>query len=867
MITDTSAAASIQIVDDNPQNLAVLTALLAGQGYEVRTAINGALALQSAQRRPPDLILLDVRMPDLDGYQVCEQLKADDGTRDVPVIFISAADQTMDKVRAFSVGGVDYVTKPFQAEEVLAHVKTHLTLRNAQRQLVEQNDRLQRANDALTHEIAERIEAESMKRELMHALGERVKELNCLYGISRLVETPGISLSDILYGTADLIPPSWQYPEVACARISLDGQVFGTDNFDTSPWQQTADILVHGEKSGIVQVGYLQPRPQHDQGPFLKEEKNLINAIAERLGRVAERVQAESALRESEALWRSLTESSPDHILTLGTDLNIQYANFASPGLTVQDLIGTPLHTYVEEERQAEIKSLLQGVLESGTPDQYETVYHTPDGDVIHYESRVTPHRLSGSDEIVGLTLDARDITERVQNEAQKERLAALDERERIGRELHDDLGQVMSYVNVQAQTAQVLLERGQTEQAQAILDQLALVAQDAHDDVRRYILGIRTAPTQPTPNFFEELKRYLHQLRERYGLETRVSWPDELLSSPLAPGVETQLLRIIQESLTNVRKHAGVSTARLLFTLFKDEVQVLIEDQGCGYSLPSVSLFQREGGHFGLTIMRERAEAVGGSLQVRSRPGDGTQVIVRLPRALESSVDKALGGVRVLLVDDHVLYLEGLRNMLSARGVQVVGLAHDGLQAQELARKLSPDLILMDVHMPHCDGLEAARRIKADLPDIDVVMLTVSADDDVLFTALKNGASGYLLKNLAGKQFFDLLAEVMRGETVLSPSLAARVLTEFAQAQPEPGAQATQAPPALTARQRQVLELVAQGLTNKEITKKLNISLATVKYHISHILERLHLKSRYELAQYAQGPPSPDEQRSLGKW
>jgi DNA-binding NarL/FixJ family response regulator len=260
---------------------------------------------------------------------------------------------------------------------------------------------------------------------------------------------------------------------------------------------------------------------------------------------------------------------------------------------------------------------------------------------------------------------------------------------------------------------------------------------------------------------------------------------------------------------------------------------------------------------------MRERAEAVDGHLEVRSAPGRGTRVIVRLPRALAPAPDeKLVRGIRMLLVDDHPLYLEGLRSLLASRGIHVVGQAHDGLEAQEMARDLRPDLILMDVHMPHCDGVEATRRIKAELPDVKIVMLTVAADSEVLFDALKSGASGYLLKSLDGRQFFSLLSRVLAGETVLSPSLAARVLAEFAR----PGTRlpAGEGTPALTPRQREVLELVAQGLANKEIAAALTISEATVKYHVSQILERLHLQSRHQLTQYVQerglAPPLDDE-------
>jgi PAS domain S-box-containing protein len=470
----------------------------------------------------------------------------------------------------------------------------------------------------------------------------------------------------------------------------------------------------------------------------------------------------------------------------------------------------------------------------------------------------------------------ATDITERKQLEAQSQRIAVMEERERIGRELHDDLGQVMGYVSVQAQAALERLGQEEPEQVRAILHQLVQAASEAHDDVRQYILGVRTRAPSPPQNLFAALEEYLNILRQRYGLTVQVSWPEDLLESPLAPEVETQLLRITQEALTNVRKHAGVDTARLLFTVHPEGVQVIIEDDGCGFELGGgdvrVDVSDATGRgfdsiehpektsltltppspSFGLQIMRERAESVGGNLEVRSAPGEGTRIIVRLPSALNQPDPGQFGnGLRVLLVDDHPLYLEGLRGLLASRGVQVVGEAHDGLEAQAQAQTLRPDLILMDVQMPRCDGVEATRRIKAELPHIQIVMLTMAADDETLFEALKAGASGYLLKNLAGAQFFALLRQVMAGEHVISPALASRVLVAFTQ---QGGDAEEEEEVILTARQREVLELVAQGLTNQEVADALHVTEATVKYHVSQILERLELKSRHQLSRYVEG-------------
>jgi two-component system sensor histidine kinase/response regulator len=149
MVLEKSAKADILIVDDTPDNLRVLSVMLTNQGYEVRKALNGQRAIASAHSEPPDLILLDIKMPEMNGYEVCKQLKASPATREVPIIFISALDDALDKVRAFASGGVDYVTKPFQEAEVLARIEHQLRIQRLQQQLVERNEELLRSNREL----------------------------------------------------------------------------------------------------------------------------------------------------------------------------------------------------------------------------------------------------------------------------------------------------------------------------------------------------------------------------------------------------------------------------------------------------------------------------------------------------------------------------------------------------------------------------------------------------------------------------------------------------------------------------------------------------------------------------------------------
>jgi PAS domain S-box-containing protein len=637
--------------------------------------------------------------------------------------------------------------------------------------------------------------------------------------------------------------------------------------FDMDRWNEglrAAIIVPVLEGTRLVAALYLASHT-HDEIPL--RARAVIEAVAAQIGGVIARLEAETALRESQNNLQTLFDTLDDFLCIFDTEGYILHVNpimQQSLGYAPDELHGMHiLNIHPVEQRDAAAAMLTEE--HSNRTDIWFLPLLTRDGMQIPVETKTTRGNWNHREVFFSIS---RDITERqraqVQLIQQEQALATLRERERLARELHDTIGQVLGYVNTQSQAVQKHIAQADLETAAQSLKALIGVTQDAQADVRQFIIGVKAStgmsPRAPEAEqgFFQSLEEYLQRVYTFYGLRTELVKAATFPDDSFAPTVEVQLLRIIQEALTNIRKHAEAELAKITFSTHDHYVRVTIEDDGKGFDLAQLS--NDSGQNYGMRSMRERAEEVGGNLLVYSAPGEGTRVIVHIPlRTEEGNMFR-----RVMLVDDHPLFLEGIRNLLTACGLDIIGIANDGFEAQKQARVLHPDVILMDINMPNCNGLEATRLIKSELPNIQIVMLTTSEDDDHLFEAIKSGASGYLLKSLDAEDLFEALSMLARGETPLPPGLASKVLDEFVQQRksPEQPQHTIREEPVatengddgdeLTPRQMEVLTMVAQGMTYKQVGEALSLTERTIKYHMGEIIHRLHVNNRVEAVAYA---------------
>lgn len=447
--------------------------------------------------------------------------------------------------------------------------------------------------------------------------------------------------------------------------------------------------------------------------------------------------------------------------------------------------------------------------------------------------------------QVQGRLLLARNVTQRRIAEAviadHQQSLAISAARRRFDRELKDTLTRVLRFVHGQITMASDLIARGDLAPAIALLARLETIAADVDHGIARDIArDIAEGDPPPTgEDFFQALRQYLKQFGQTSGVYVVMSLPEIPTSVSLLPIVEAQVMRIIQEALNDIRARGQARAAQILFAREGDLVQITIADDG-GFSEEAQTRL--------LENLNERTAAVGGRVQIDRTAEGGTALRVAMPAAAPEPGPGPLTGLRVVLADRQALVREGLRHVLLAYGVDVVGEAGDGPELVACASEQAPDLVLTELDLPRVDGAAAVSRIRAANPEIRCVVLTQSVEEADVTRALQSGVAGYLLKTQRLDEFLEALARLRHGERVFMGEVANRLATIVATGS---AAEETLVD-RLTAQQADVLRRVAEGMTYKEVGAVMHITERTVRYHMEQILDALGLASRSKAIAFA---------------
>jgi PAS domain S-box-containing protein len=439
--------------------------------------------------------------------------------------------------------------------------------------------------------------------------------------------------------------------------------------------------------------------------------------------------------------------------------------------------------------------------------------------------------------------------------------VAREEERRRVAYDVHDGLTQLAFAAH---QNLQAYVDDRPTEShlSQMKLDRALDLVKRTVEEARRVIATLRP-PALDNLGLAVALRSQLDSLKVE-GWD--VAFDEDLWVKRLPPDIEAAIYGIAQEALTNVRKHSGTTLVHVTLTQLGKRICLRVRDWGRGFdgALPP-GVGNALGERVGLCSMQERVALLGGECVIHSQPGAGTCVVAEIPLPDDTlaqgkqilSPQNMTSPSRLLIADDHALAREGLRTLLTSEpDLQIVGEAANGREALELCRRLRPDLVLMDARMPKMDGLKAARAIKVEYPATIILVLTAYEDPDYLLEAIRAGVSGYVIKDATKHNLISSVRGALSGDHPLHHDLAMQLLQSLAnedgQESGHPrgsGKRAELLPELLTPRELEVLRLLAQGQTNRQISQVLVVSPATVKVHVEHILEKLKVADRTQAA------------------
>lgn len=431
-------------------------------------------------------------------------------------------------------------------------------------------------------------------------------------------------------------------------------------------------------------------------------------------------------------------------------------------------------------------------------------------------------------------------------------RLVEVQEQERrfLAKELHDEIGQSLTVIKINLER----MGKPPTAKAQKRLEDTIQVVGQTLQQVRNLSLDLRPALLDEL-GLLATLRWYVDRLAQLNNV--KAVFHTTLKEDYLPTEIETTLFRVAQEALTNVLRHSGAKQIDVSLNQGDGEITLSIRDDGRGFEVPETLQAVAMGSSLGLLSIQERLHLIGGQLEIRSAPGLGTEILTSVPFSEGRFIGKEKAApavdlekpLRVLLVEDHTLVREGIRSILEEiPGVQVIGEAGDGQAAMQMVASKRPDLVIMDIAMPVMNGLQIAEKISEAYPMIKVLILSMHNSGEFVLKALKSGTVGYMLKDATTTELKLAIEAIARGEVYLSPGISRQVVSDYvsyANGRPDPLN-------TLTPRQRQVLKLIAEGFTTKEIAKELKISVSSVETHRMHLMDRLDIHDIAGLVRFA---------------
>ncbi len=791
----------ILVVEDTPASLQFLTQVLTSHGYHVRPATDGPLALQSVTVKVPDLILLDVKMPDMDGYEVCRCLKSEERSQKIPVIFISALNDLSEKVHGFKVGGVDYITKPFEAEEILARVKIHLNLKelteDLERKVKERTEKLTSVNQQLQQEIAERKKAEK-------ALRDSERNLRAIFNQA--------------FQFIGILDPGGKVIKANKTALDFAGieekDVEGKPFWDTIWWQhsktsqerlRTAVVqAAMGEFIRFEDTHLTKDRDLHffdvSIKPVMDEAGKVIFLISESRD-ITERKLAEENLQKSEEKYRLMIENQTDLVVKVDTDGCLL---FVSPsycrmfGKTEQELLGQKFLPLVHEEDQESTVEAMKGL------------YHPPY--TVHLEQRAMTKNgwrwlawsnsavLDENRNVTAVIGVGRDISDRKKAEEEKKelesRLRQAVKMEAIGtlaggiaHDFNNILGAIMGYTELSMFTA----EKG--SQLEGHLREVLNATNRAKDLVQQILTFSRQTEQQLIPiQIGLIVKEALKLLRA--SLPSTIDIHQEIKSNGLVMADSTQIHQVMMNLCTNaghaMAKKGGVLEVRLVdieldtgFTAIHPDLkpgqylQLTVSDTGHGMTSEVLSQIfdpffstkeKGEGTGLGLSVVHGIVKSHGGAIHAYSVPGKGTTMKVYLPaieKKAEVNIRAAkrlpLGSERVLFVDDEQALVDVGRQILEKLGYRVTT-RNNSKEALTLFRSQPEmfDLVITDQTMPNMTGEELAKELISLRPDIPVIICTGFSAKVNEEKVCKMGIKALLMKPLIMQEMAETIRNVL---------------------------------------------------------------------------------------------------------